>query len=88
MFQAVGNGVLSMIMSIARQVGVLLPVAYLFAHTIGVNAVWWSFPIAEVASFAICLIMYRFVERKYFKNLEKGQAPEELEGREPTEPAV
>ena len=46
-FQAIGNGLLSMILSIARQVGVLLPVAYLFAHTIGVNAVWWAFPIAE-----------------------------------------
>ena len=87
-FQAVGNGVLSMILSIARQVGVLLPVAYLFAHTIGVNAVWWAFPIAEVVAFVVCLIMYRFVDRKYFKNLEKGQVLENLEGMNPVEPAV
>ena len=87
-FQAIGNGVLSMILSIARQVGVLLPVAYLFAHTIGVNAVWWAFPIAEVVAFVVCLIMYRFVDRKYFKNLEKGQVPENLEGMKPVEPAV
>lgn len=87
-FQAIGNGLLSMILSIARQVGVLLPVAYLFAHTIGVNAVWWAFPIAEVVAFVVCLIMYRFVDRKYFKNLEKGQVLENLEGMEPVEPAV
>lgn len=77
-FQAVGNGVLSMILSITRQVGVLLPVAYVFAHTIGLDAVWWAFPISEVVSFIVCLTMYRYVNNKYFKNLspvhEQGQA--------------
>ena len=77
-FQAVGNGVLSMILSITRQVGVLLPVAYVFAHTIGLDAVWWAFPISEVVSFIVCLMMYRYVNNKYFKNLsqvhEQGQA--------------
>ena len=86
--EGLGNGVYSMIVSIARQLIVLLPVAYLFAHTIGVNAVWWAFPIAEVVAFVVCLIMYRFVDRKYFKNLEKGQVLENLEGMEPVEPAV
>ena len=77
-FQAVGNGVLSMILSITRQVGVLLPVAYVFAHTIGLDGVWWAFPISEVVSFIVCLTMYRYVNNKYFKNLspvhEQGQA--------------
>lgn len=68
-FQAVGNGLLSMILSITRQVGVLLPVAYLFAHTIGLNAVWWSFPISEAVSFVVCLFMYRYVNNKYIKSL-------------------
>lgn len=49
-FQALGNGVYSMIISIARQLCVLLPVAYLLSLSGNVNLIWWSFPIAEIAS--------------------------------------
>ena len=49
-FQAVGNGVLSMLVSIVRQLVVLLPSAYLLALSGNVNFVWYSFPIAEIAS--------------------------------------
>ena len=49
-FQALGNAVYSMIVSIARQLVVLLPAAYLLSLTGVVTNVWWSFPIAEVAS--------------------------------------
>ena len=49
-FQSLGNGVYSMIISIARQLCVLLPVAYLLSLSGNVNLIWWSFPIAEIAS--------------------------------------
>lgn len=49
-FQALGNGVYSMMVSIARQLVVLLPVAYLLSKLGNVNYVWWSYPIAEIAS--------------------------------------
>lgn len=52
-FQALGNGVYSMIISIARQLFVLLPVAYLFSLSGNVDLVWWSFPIAEIVSVAM-----------------------------------
>ena len=52
-FQALGNGVYSMITSIARQLCVLLPVAWLFSLTGNVNRIWWAFPIAELASLAL-----------------------------------
>jgi len=45
--------------SIARQLVVLLPVAYALAHLAGINSVWWSFPVAEMVSFAITLIFMR-----------------------------
>ena len=48
--QAVGNGVLSMTVSIIRQLVVLLPAAYLLSLSGNVNLVWFSFPIAEIAS--------------------------------------
>ncbi len=50
LFQSLGNGVYSMIVSILRQIVVLLPAAYLLALTGNVNNVWWSFPIAELMS--------------------------------------
>lgn len=58
-FQALGKAVYSMIVSIARQLIVLLPVAYALSHLAGVNAVWWSFPVAEMVSFVITLIFMR-----------------------------
>ena len=52
-FQALGNGVYSMIVSIARQLVVLLPAAYLLARLGNVDYVWWAFPIAELMSLAL-----------------------------------
>ena len=52
-FQALGNGVYSMIISIARQLAIIIPVAFIFAKLFGLDAVWWSYPIAEIASVAL-----------------------------------
>lgn len=56
-FQALGNGVLSLIVSVARQLVVLVPAAYILAYLGGVNAVWWSFPLAECMS-VICSAVF------------------------------
>ena len=64
-FQAVGNGMYSLYVSVARQLVVLLPAAYILAKIGGLDLIWWSFPIAELMSClisAICLILtYRRV---------------------------
>ena len=52
-FQALGNGVYSMLVSIARQLCVLLPVAWLFSLSGSVNLIWWAFPIAELVSLSL-----------------------------------
>ena len=57
-FPAMGNGLFSTITSLCRQLIVLLPAAYLLSLTGNVNAVWWSFPIAEVVSLIITLVLY------------------------------
>lgn len=62
-FQALGNGVYSMIVSIARQLIVLLPVAYLLSGTGNVNAVWWAFPIAEVVSLLLTIFFLLRINR-------------------------
>lgn len=63
-FQALGKAVRSMIVSIARQIVVLLPAAYLLSLTGTVDAVWWAFPIAEVVSLALCIIFYIGIYKK------------------------
>ena len=67
-FQALGNGTYSLIVSLIRQIAVLLPAAYLLSLLGEVTYVWWAFPIAEVSSLivsAICMILiYRNVISK------------------------
>ena len=55
-FQAFGKGMLSMVVSLMRQLVVLLPAAYLLAKTGYVNNVWWSYPLAELMSVVLCTI--------------------------------
>lgn len=69
-FQALGNGVYSMIMSFARQIIVILPVAFLFAKFLGLDAVWFAYPIAEVVSVVICIFMLKRIIDKKVKHLE------------------
>ncbi len=69
-FQAVGRGVYSMLISISRQLGILLPVAWLIARITGsVYAVWWCFPIAEAFALAFSLIFYRRCDRTMLSRL-------------------
>ena len=68
-FQALGNGIYSTIVSICRQMLVLLPVAYLLSLTGEVNAVWLAFPIAEVISAATTLLLFRRIYKAKIKPL-------------------
>lgn len=68
-FQALGNGVYSMIVSIARQLVVLLPVAYLLSRLGNVNYVWWAFPIAEIMSLALSIFFLRRIYNKIIRHI-------------------
>ncbi|MDY4444282.1 MAG: MATE family efflux transporter [Butyricicoccus sp.] len=72
-FQALGNGMYSLLVSFARQLVVLLPAAFLLSLTGNVNAVWWSFPIAEVASLTCSLLFLRRINRKILAPLYEVQ---------------
>lgn len=69
-FQALGNGIYSTITSLCRQLLALLPAAYLLSLTGSVDAVWWSFPIAEVVSATVSLVLYARVYRTKVKTLD------------------
>ncbi len=68
-FQALGNAVYSLIVSIARQLVVLLPSAWILAKAFGLDAVWWSFPIAEIMSILISVILFRKIYMEKIKPL-------------------
>lgn len=73
MFQALGNGVMSLIVSIGRQLVVLLPVAYLLSKTNNLNLVWWAFPIAELASVFLSVVGFKYVYKKEVLPLVKNE---------------
>lgn len=68
-FQALGNGVYSMIVSVARQLCVLLPVAYLLSLSGNVNLIWWSFPIAELMSVAMTTYFLIRINKKIISRI-------------------
>lgn len=57
LFQATARGMNSLIVSVCRQLVVILPAAWMLGRMFGLNAVWYAFPIAEVASFFISYIL-------------------------------
>lgn len=68
-FQALGKGVISMLVSFVRQLVILLPAAYLLSLLGDVNLVWWSFIIAEVITVVFSSFMYMRVYNKIIKPL-------------------
>ena len=70
-FQALGNGVYSLIVSVARQLFVILPVAYVFAELFGLHMVWWAIPIAEIVSVLLSTLLFRRIKRQKIAPLEK-----------------
>lgn len=73
-FQALGKGSYSTVVSLCRQLIVLLPVAYLLSLTGDVNNVWWSFPIAEVMSALVTGLLFAKLYRQKVKPLFADKA--------------
>lgn len=69
-FQAMGNGIYATIVSLGRQLIALVPAAYLLSLTGSVDAVWWSFPIAELVSMTLSLFFYCRIYRQKIKPMQ------------------
>ena len=69
-FQALGNGVYSLITSVARQMVCILPLAYFFASTWGLHAVWYAFPLAEIISLVLSTILFKRIYDKKIRPLD------------------
>ena len=68
--QAIGNPLHSLLISVGRQIVVLLPVAYLMSLTGNLNLVWFAFPIAE----GVSLMLSTFFLRKTLKKANARMA--------------
>ena len=74
-FQSLGHGMFSLWMALARQVLVLLPLAYLLSLSGNVNYVWWSIPIAEVVAVIVTGLFMRRLYKKVVVPLKQESAP-------------
>ena len=70
LFQAVGSAMYSAYVSVARQLVVLLPAAYILAKIGGVSLIWWSFPIAELMSFLISTVCLKLTIKNKLSALD------------------
>ncbi|HAP21654.1 MAG TPA: MATE family efflux transporter [Lachnospiraceae bacterium] len=61
MLQALGHGIYSMLISVGRQLIVLIPVAYLLSKTGNLNLVWLAFPLAEIMAISLSSVFLRKV---------------------------
>lgn len=68
LFQSVGKGVRSLLMSLLRQVILILPLALIFSR-INVNLIWFAFPIAEYIAMAVAFLFFLDLNKKDFSRL-------------------
>lgn len=71
-FQAMGNGLYTTVVSLTRQLVVLLPVAYLLSLSRNLDAVWLAFPISELFSVLVTAVFMTVVYKKKIKPLLAG----------------
>ncbi len=69
-FQALGKAMYSLYVSVARQLVVLLPVAYVLSKLGGLSLIWWCFPVAELMSCAISTVCFVLVYKKILKKMD------------------
>ena len=68
-FQAVGKGLRSLLLSFCRQLILLLPAALLLSLIFGVSEVWFAFPLAEIGALTLALILFMNLVKGDFKRL-------------------
>lgn len=72
-FQSLGHPINSMIISIARQLVVLVPAAFLLAKTGNPDMVWWSFPIAEIMSLSASIFFMIKIHREVIRHIPDNE---------------
>ncbi len=73
-YQALGNGIYSMWVSLIRQLIVLLPAAWLLAKLGNVIYVWWAFPIAEVFALCVSICMMMIIFKRVVNHIGENHS--------------
>lgn len=74
LFQAVGKGTYSLVVSLMRQLVVLVPAAWLLARFTGqVGSVWWAFPVAETVSLIASIVFFLRLYHTELHHLETSE---------------
>ncbi|GHU63051.1 MATE family efflux transporter [Clostridia bacterium] len=72
LFQALAHGIFALIISIIRQIGIILPLAYILLVNFGINGAWFSYPIAEISAFALAAVFYVRTKKSQIDKLPDG----------------
>jgi len=73
LFQALAHGIFALVISLARQIGIILPVAYIIAAVLHQpDWIWVAFPVAEIAAFALSFIFHRRINKNEIARLPDG----------------
>ena len=67
--QALGHGLMSLVVSVVRQLVVLLPTAYVLSRLGGLDAIWWAFIVGELVSVVLCVLFLRRIYRDEIRPL-------------------
>lgn len=67
--QGFSKGVPSLVISAARQVIVLLPLAYVLGNAIGIYGIWWSFLISETVTVVFALLHLAGTEKRELERI-------------------
>ena len=80
LFQAFSKSTYSLIVSLGRQLIVLIPAAWLLSLTGVLSNVWWAFPIAEVISFILSMTLFRKIRKEIILPLPDNNNSENTNG--------
>ncbi len=69
-FQAMGKAIISLFINVVRQIVFLLPIAYILSKTVGLPAVWFSMPLAEVFATTFAVIMFVRIKKNIIDRLD------------------
>lgn len=76
-FQAIGSGFLSLIISLVRQLILILPAVYLLGKYFGLGASWIAFPFAEIIAMLVSIVLFRYAYHKHITPLEDLEIKQE-----------
>jgi putative MATE family efflux protein len=69
-YQALGKGIYSLVISVCRQILVILPAAYILSQLFGLEGVWWAYPMSEGTGFAISVLLAFRIFKKEISGME------------------